>query len=1017
MHRRKMYRLTKIRKIILFAFFILLILIFFFLLSKFTGFSIKAMNKVESKVIEELEKKGKVRVIIKLKKERIKAYGIEEIAEALGKEKIKHKFSLTNSFSAVITKEDLVKLLKRSDVEKISYDYPVKAFLQQSASIVNATNVWNVAIEGINITGKGETVCIVDTGINYSHPSLGSCYGNNDASSSCKVLGGYDFVNSDEDPLDDNGHGTHVAGIVAANGSIKGIAPDAKLIAVKVLNQEGYGYVSDVIAGMEWCIANASKFNISVISLSLGCNETVDGYSDYCDTTNAFAGCSRKEFTEVINEAIAKNISVVAATGNFGWNNAIAAPACIKNATAVMATNKDDTIASYSNRNSIVDLAAPGTSINSTWLEGYALKSGTSMAAPHVSAAFALLYQFGKLQKRTFTPKEIESALNSTGKLIYDEATGLNFSRINVYAALLSLDFVAPKICLINPENNSKLFTTNITFSCNATDLQLKNLTLRIWNSTQLVYADTKEVDGSEYKAEWNVSLADNNYVWNCYGCDARNNCNNSGNFSLTITSLTISLVNPKNLTKTNSEAYNFTCNVTSYQFELSNITFLLWNSSNTLVYSKSKNISGVENETTFTLNFSSLGLKSDRYQWNCKATNNISYSKMASSNFTFIYDIVVPTITVKSPRNCSWLNKAEFNVSAEDKLSEISLCWFSLDNMENKSMEKQNESYFVYVNESIDETASVYGHNITFYCNDSAGNINKSNVIFFGIDKSKPNITLINPANNTKYVSNSKIVEFKFNVSDRINISYCKLVIDNSIKNSTEVNSTNASVSIVYTLTPKTYSWHISCVDEAGNEKNSSVMVLTIESVSSGSGTSTSSSASVTRKSTQKTVSYKVYDITEEIAKGTVKKEMKENESVKLVLNDTAYVIKLVTVASNFVRILFDNNYFKLGLNETKKIDLDNDSLEDISICVVQTNEGKATLTFKLLEKSEKETKPESNVTEISEEMNISEVIEEFPKLKSKLRLKLTISIIILLIFLAIVMVKFIKPEQLKIK
>lgn len=88
---------------------------------------------------------------------------------------------------------------------------------------------------------------MIDTGINYIHSDLGGGFG-----SGKKVAGGYDFVNNDDDPMDDNGHGTHVAGIVAANGTIKGVAPNATLFAVKVIDRSSKGYTSNIIAGIDW---------------------------------------------------------------------------------------------------------------------------------------------------------------------------------------------------------------------------------------------------------------------------------------------------------------------------------------------------------------------------------------------------------------------------------------------------------------------------------------------------------------------------------------------------------------------------------------------------------------------------------------------------------------------------------------------------------------------------------------------------------------------------------------------
>jgi subtilisin family serine protease len=101
------------------------------------------------------------------------------------------------------------------------------AFLDNSVSLINAPDIWQLRDSGgDNITGKGVLVAVIDTGIDYMHPDLGGGFG-----PGYKVVGGFDFANNDSDPMDDNGHGTLVAGIIAANGNLKGVAPDANLLA------------------------------------------------------------------------------------------------------------------------------------------------------------------------------------------------------------------------------------------------------------------------------------------------------------------------------------------------------------------------------------------------------------------------------------------------------------------------------------------------------------------------------------------------------------------------------------------------------------------------------------------------------------------------------------------------------------------------------------------------------------------------------------------------------------------
>ncbi|VVB60703.1 Subtilisin-like serine protease [uncultured archaeon] len=344
------------------------------------------------------------------------------------------------------------------NVEYIEEDKIMHAFLSESVPLIGANTVWGKQILGENITGAGTSVCIIDTGVDYTHPDLGNCTQSQFLGGNCsKVIGGYDFVNSDEDPRDDNGHGTHVAGIVAANGTLKGVAPDAKIVAIKALDSYGGGYESDIISGIDWCILNSTKFNISVISMSLGSNIT---YTSYCDN-------NEQPFRDAINAAVAQNISVVVATGNDRNTTAIAAPACIQNATRVTATDKNDSYAYFADRAaSFPDiLAAPGVNINSTMLSTnklpecassqlYCVLSGTSMSAPHVSGAIALLSQaYRNTYNSGQTPAYFKNLLNSTGKQISDAGTGMGFSRINVSAAYSAI--TSNPIIISQPANGT----------------------------------------------------------------------------------------------------------------------------------------------------------------------------------------------------------------------------------------------------------------------------------------------------------------------------------------------------------------------------------------------------------------------------------------------------------------------------------------------------------------------------------------------------------------------------------
>ena len=204
-------------------------------------------------------------------------------------------------------------------------------------------------------------VGVIDTGISSSHPDLAT-----------NIKGGYNAINSRKSYNDDNGHGSHVAGIIAAiNNStgVVGAAPQTDLYAIKVLNAAGSGYLSDVIEGIDWAITRG----IQVTNMSLGTSADVQSMHD------------------AVIRARNAGIVQVAAAGNDA-NKPVIYPAAYPEVIAISATDSTNTIASWSSRGPEVDLTAPGVSIYSTYKgTGYATLSGTSMASPHVAGAAALL--------------------------------------------------------------------------------------------------------------------------------------------------------------------------------------------------------------------------------------------------------------------------------------------------------------------------------------------------------------------------------------------------------------------------------------------------------------------------------------------------------------------------------------------------------------------------------------------------------------------------------------------------
>jgi subtilisin family serine protease len=225
-------------------------------------------------------------------------------------------------------------------------------------------------------TGSGVSAYVVDTGVRISHSTFGG-----------RAVNGYDAVDNDNVAQDGHGHGTHVAGTIA--GSQYGVAKAARVVAVRVLNNQGSGTTAQVVAGIDWVGNNAVK--PAVANLSLG-----GGVSTAIDTAT--------------RNAIAKGVTFAVAAGNSNANASTFSPARVAEAITVGATERTDARASYSNFGSVLDIFAPGSSITSSWSTSDTATStisGTSMATPHVAGAAARYLS----TNRAATPAQVASYL------------------------------------------------------------------------------------------------------------------------------------------------------------------------------------------------------------------------------------------------------------------------------------------------------------------------------------------------------------------------------------------------------------------------------------------------------------------------------------------------------------------------------------------------------------------------------------------------------------------------------
>lgn len=236
---------------------------------------------------------------------------------------------------------------------------------------VSAPQAWD------NTTGSAEvTIAVIDTGVDYNHQDLAG-----------KCVAGYNYVDRNSDPMDDHGHGTHVAGIAAALGDnstgVAGADWRARIMPIKVLDAQGSGYDSDVAAGIRY----AADHGAEVVNMSLGS-------SSYSYT-----------LAEAVNYAYNKGVTLVAAAGNDG--SSVSYPAACDHVIAVGALDQGDNLAYFSNRGQALDLTAPGVSILSTVPGGYGKMSGTSMASPLVAGCASLLLA----AHPGYSPSQVEAAL------------------------------------------------------------------------------------------------------------------------------------------------------------------------------------------------------------------------------------------------------------------------------------------------------------------------------------------------------------------------------------------------------------------------------------------------------------------------------------------------------------------------------------------------------------------------------------------------------------------------------
>ncbi|MGA2091873.1 MAG: S8 family serine peptidase [Sedimentisphaerales bacterium] len=414
--------------------------------------------------------------------------------------KLRRRFENQAGFSAEVSLAGLMQLINDPRVESIEPVYQLELHLRQGIPLMKADTYRST------YNGAGTAIAICDTGIDYHHPMLG-----NGVFPNSKVIGGYDFGDGDSDPMPDSSqpHGTCCAGIAAGNlgdtgDYIGGVAYNAKLYALKVIDSSGYIYSDYVINAWNWCVShkNDNPANpILVISNSFGS----DRYYSTCDGANP-------SMTTAVNSAVAAGITVLVSSGNDGFCDSISEPACISSVISVGAvydaafgtiypcvnanscvaktyntgcsTNyyatdntAADMVTSYSNTASFLTLLAPSNQCYTTDIVGsggyssgdyYSTFGGTSAACPYAAGAVACLQSAAKARNGSFlSPSTVKTLLISSGNNITDGKVAIAKPRINLGQAINSI--CTPPEQATNPSPADSATDVSITATLNWT--------------------------------------------------------------------------------------------------------------------------------------------------------------------------------------------------------------------------------------------------------------------------------------------------------------------------------------------------------------------------------------------------------------------------------------------------------------------------------------------------------------------------------------------------------------------
>ena len=421
------------------------------------GGSVQAAD-VGANVVEALRERPRVRVIVALREPTTSVANLslrnDEVHGVQGRVLdrlqpndfvLTHRWASLNAFAGEVTLSGLRTLLADPEVLMVDEDPIAYMDLAETAALIRVDQV-----RGAGTTGRGVTVAVLDTGVDTHHPDIRDglaaeqCFCNSAGGAGCCPNGTAE-QSGPGSAEDDNGHGTNVTGIITSDGRVAppGIAPDAMVVVVKVLDKTGSGTSTGILSALDFIINKHPE--VKVVNLSLGLGNLFPGV---CDSAASFTTA----FASAVNTLRGRGAVFFASSGNNGSSSQIAVPACIGNAIAVGAVYKGDVgtitfgctdattaadrVACFSNSDSQVDVLAPGAPVTSAGIGGgVSTFVGTSQACPVAAGVAALILS----AHPGLSPDAVEAAMKNTGVTVTDPKNGLSFRRIDAKAAVDSV--------------------------------------------------------------------------------------------------------------------------------------------------------------------------------------------------------------------------------------------------------------------------------------------------------------------------------------------------------------------------------------------------------------------------------------------------------------------------------------------------------------------------------------------------------------------------------------------------